>query len=136
MSTINEEIGKRITEARENIGITRKELAEKVGVAASTITRYEKGNIENIKLPVIEAVSRALRVNPMWVIGKSECKNIEEMHTEKDAYYTNPETAELAEQLRTNEGLRMLFKASADLDPDKMKEAYNYVKYLKSKEPK
>ncbi|WP_051201297.1 helix-turn-helix domain-containing protein [Acidaminococcus intestini] len=136
MSMINEEIGKRITEARENIGITRKELAEKVGVAASTITRYEKGNIENIKLPVIEAISRALRVNPMWVIGKSECRNVEEMHTEKDSYYTNPETAELAEQLRTNAGLRMLFKASADLDPDKMKEAYNYVQYLKSKEPK
>lgn len=136
MATTNEAIGKRITEARENFGITRKELAEKVGVAASTITRYEKGTIENIKMPVIEAISRALQVNPMWVIGKSDCRSVEEMTEKEESYYSNPETAEMAEQLRSNAGLRMLFKASADLPPEKMQEAYNYVQYLKSKEPK
>lgn len=122
---INKEIGKRISKSREDIGITRKELAEKIGVAASTITRYEKGNIEKIKIPVIEAISRVLGVNPNWIIGKSECKRTEEIHTE-----------ELSEQLRTNASLRMIFKALTELEQDKVKEVYNYVQYLKFKDSK
>lgn len=35
-------IGKRIKEARENLGLTQNELAELVGVTGSAITNYEK----------------------------------------------------------------------------------------------
>ena len=72
----NEEIGKRITEARTKAGLSGKELAEKIGVAASTITRYEKGTFAKIKLPVIEAIARELGLNPMWLLGKSEYMGI------------------------------------------------------------
>lgn len=132
----NKEIGRRLTEARENIEVTRKELAEMVGIAASTITRYEKGAIKNIKLPVIESIIRALKINPMWIFGKSECRNISERHAHEDSYKFNSETVKMAEQLRTNANLRMLFKALIDLDSDKVKEVYNYVEYLKFKDSK
>lgn len=75
----NHAIGKRIEEAREASGITKKELAERIQVAASTITRYEKGDINKIKMPIIEAIANVLSVNPMWIIGKSEYKKIKEM---------------------------------------------------------
>ena len=35
-------IGRRIKEARENLGLTQNELAERVGITASAITNYEK----------------------------------------------------------------------------------------------
>lgn len=69
------EIGMRISATREDVGITRKELAERIQVAASTITRYEKGTISKIKIPVIGAIARALNVNPLWIIGESEYKS-------------------------------------------------------------
>ena len=69
------EIGMRISATREDVGITRKELAKRIQVAASTITRYEKGTISKIKIPVIGAIARALNVNPLWIIGESEYKS-------------------------------------------------------------
>lgn len=73
------EIGLRIVAAREELGITRKELADKVQVAASTITRYEQGSISKIKIPVIGSIARALNVNPLWLIGESDHRSVEAM---------------------------------------------------------
>ncbi len=72
----SKEIGSRIVAAREDAGLTRKELADKVQVAASTITRYEKGSISKIKIPVIESIASVLGVNPLWIIGKSEYRSV------------------------------------------------------------
>lgn len=68
----NHIIGARIIEARKAKNITAKELADKIHVAASTISRYENGEINKIKMPVIDAIARALNVNPMWILGKSK----------------------------------------------------------------
>jgi transcriptional regulator with XRE-family HTH domain len=71
----NKEIGKRIVETRTKLGRTQQEIADAVGVAKSTIQRYEAGKIKKIKLPVISEISRALNINPVWLIGKTDIKN-------------------------------------------------------------
>lgn len=68
----NLEIGIRIAERRMQLGLTMDDVAQKIGVAKSTIQRYETGQIQKIKLPVIESIASALSVNPAWLIGKSE----------------------------------------------------------------
>lgn len=68
-------MGQRIKERRLEQGLTLKELGSKIGVASSTIMRYENGTISKAKLPVIEAIARALDVNPAWLCCKSENKN-------------------------------------------------------------
>lgn len=65
----NKEIGNRIFETRNKLGLTLDDIAARVGVAKSTIQRYEKGDITRIKLPVIESIANALDVNPNWLIG-------------------------------------------------------------------
>ena len=52
----------------------------------------------------------------------------------EEGYYTDPEVAELAEELRTNPELKVLFSTSRNLTKEQMQEAYDYIKYLKSKE--
>lgn len=42
----NKEVGRRITKAREEKRLNKKELAVRVGVADSTIKRYEDGAIK------------------------------------------------------------------------------------------
>lgn len=74
--------------------------------------------------------------NCLWIDEKSKDYTADAAINEINNSITTRATAEMAEKLRTNEGLRMLFKASEDLPPEKMQEAYSYVKYLKSKEPK
>ncbi len=119
----------RLKRALEIRGLKQIELSEKTGIGRSAISQYLSGKVTP-KQDKIYLIATALKVSPGWLMG------VDVPMESADEYYDNPETAEMAEKLRTNEGLRMLFKASADLDPDKMKEAYSYVKYLKSKEPK
>ena len=48
----NIDIGKRIESVREEQHYSLDEVASRIGVAASTVQRYEKGKIATIKLPV------------------------------------------------------------------------------------
>ena len=72
----NISIGKRIEHARELRSLTMDELASRIGVAKSTIQRYEKGKITTIKLPVIDSIARELKVNPSWIIGKTDVMDV------------------------------------------------------------
>lgn len=55
-------IGRRIKEARENIGLTQEELGKLVGVTGSAITNYEK-ETSHPKEPVMYALIEALGVD-------------------------------------------------------------------------
>lgn len=68
----NAEIGNRIKYARDLRDVTLDDIAKKVGVAKSTIQRYEAGKITTIKIPVVESIAIALNVNPSWIVGKSD----------------------------------------------------------------
>jgi transcriptional regulator with XRE-family HTH domain len=87
----NKEIGNRIKQAREELGLTKKDVASAIRVADSTIKRYEDGEIDKIKMPVIESIANVLKVNPMWIIGKSD--SVETLDGKKellleDAYFS------------------------------------------------
>lgn len=68
----NYEIGKRIEARRNQLDFTLDDIAKAVGVAKSTIQRYEKGTIHRVKLPVIEAIARILCVDPAWLCGLTD----------------------------------------------------------------
>ena len=68
----NKAIGLRIEQRRKQLNLTLEFVANEVGVAKSTIMRYERGTIEKIKLPVIEAIARVLEVNPSWLCCKTD----------------------------------------------------------------
>lgn len=120
-------IGDRLSSLLQESGISQTELSEMLGVSRSTVNKW----IMKKALPRMGLIEKMSSI-----FGVPKSYFLEEVVDDRRAYYLNPETAEMAEKLRTNEGLRMLFKASEDLTPDKMEEAFNYVKYLKSKEPK
>lgn len=65
------EIGVRIKQARELRDMTLQDIADKIGIAKSTVQRYETGAIKKAKLPVLQSIANALSVNPSWLIGKS-----------------------------------------------------------------
>ena len=62
-------IGDKIKSERMALGMTQRDVAEKVKVAPSTIMRYEQGRILDIKIPVISSIAAALNVNPSWLLG-------------------------------------------------------------------
>ena len=68
----NSIVATRMQRRREELGLTLDDIALEIGVARSTIQRYEKGTIEKLKLPVIEAIANVLQVDPAWLVGKSD----------------------------------------------------------------
>lgn len=54
------QIGARIAEKRSQMKLTLEEVGNRVGVAKSTIQRYETGKIAAPKLAVLESIARAL----------------------------------------------------------------------------
>ncbi len=59
-------IGKRIKEARENIGLTQKELGELIGVTGSAITNYEN-ETSHPKEPILYKLIDALQVDANYL---------------------------------------------------------------------
>lgn len=67
----NEQIAEKIKRRRTEMGLTLGEVAEAVGVAASTIQRYESAKIAVVKVPVLNSIAAALKVTPHWLYGDS-----------------------------------------------------------------
>ena len=54
------------------MNLTQPYVAEKMGVTASTILRYENGSIDNTKKMVLEGLSEALHVSVEWLKGETD----------------------------------------------------------------
>ena len=68
-------IGSRIKEARLDNGMTLEDVAVALGLARSTVQRYEAGLINRPKLPVIDKMAEVLKVSPVWLMGKDVPKH-------------------------------------------------------------
>ena len=65
-------IGSRAKQRRLELNLTQPYVAEKMGVTASTILRYENGSIDNTKKMVLEGLSEALHVSIEWLKGETD----------------------------------------------------------------
>lgn len=69
-------IGLLISTKRKERGLTQKELASRVGVSEATISRWESGEIKNMKRKFVGALADALGVSPLlfmdWPNGSAE----------------------------------------------------------------
>ena len=65
-------IGSRAKQRRLELNLTQPYVADKMGVTASTILRYENGSIDNTKKMVLEGLSEALHVSVEWLKGETD----------------------------------------------------------------
>ncbi len=65
-------IGSRAKQRRTELNLTQPYIADKMGVTASTIQRYEAGTIDNTKKMVLEGLSEALHVSVEWLKGETD----------------------------------------------------------------
>lgn len=60
--------GERIREARKKAHLSQEELAEKLGVKRSVISKYETSRVVNLKRETIAELAKALNVRPSWLM--------------------------------------------------------------------
>lgn len=75
-------IGERIKQRRKELGLSADKLGEILGKDRSTIFRYEKGDIENLPLDILQPIAKALMTTPEYLMGWSDEKktNAPEKH--------------------------------------------------------
>ncbi len=57
---------------REELNLTQKEVADFVGVSEATISRWESGEIKNLRRDRISALAKILNLSPSTIVGELE----------------------------------------------------------------
>ncbi len=58
----------------------------------------------------------------------------DELHSRNESYYTNPETAQIAQEIYENKELSLLFDAARDAEPEDLQTVHTMLLALKKKE--
>ena len=124
------EVKEIIRKRRIELNLTMRDLANKVGVSEATISRWESGDIANMKRDKIKALADALHISPSIIMGWTEVQN--SGHNQE---YYDPETLEMAQALYENPDLRALMKAAMDTNKDSLSNLTQLLYSMKGTNP-
>lgn len=65
-------IGEFIKMKRKELKLTQDDLARSANVTKSTVSRWESGDIDKMKLPMIKAVADTLMIDPVLLVKPHE----------------------------------------------------------------
>lgn len=115
----------RLNKYMEEHGYNKAEIARLSGIPYTTIDGLFKKGDENTKLSTLKKLAKLIGCTLDELTDSAATKN---------SYYTNPETAILAQQIHDDPNLRILLDASKDLEPEDIKVVVDLVKRMKAKE--
>lgn len=118
----------KLQKALNKSGMTRAELADKAGISRPMITNYLKGGYK-AKQNNIFKLARALNISENDLI---EDEYVNNNCNDTPAYYLDPETAEIAEQLHKRKDMRMLFHAAKSSTPEDVKMVTDMLERFKN----
>ncbi|MBP0976442.1 MAG: helix-turn-helix domain-containing protein [Oscillospiraceae bacterium] len=106
--------GERIKLRRKELGLSCEQLADRINISASTMYRYENGDIEKMPGKLLDPIAKELATTPAWLMGWEE-----ETKPEQPAKLT-PKQQALIDQIRhlsdaQVDAILTLLKAQADL---------------------
>lgn len=61
-----------LAERRKQVGLTQKEVAQAVGVSEATVSRWESGEIANMRRDKIAAIAKVLNCSPNFIMTGNE----------------------------------------------------------------
>ena len=100
-------IGHRIKQRRKALKMSADELGARLGKDRSTIYRYEKGDIENLPLDILEPIAAALQTTPQYLMGWEEVQK------------TNDTITDAVIKMRTDSEFLSLVECLMKLDGEK-----------------
>ena len=133
-------IGERVKFRRQQLGLTQEELAKRLGNSSrASICTVEKDR-EDLTTTRIAKLAKALETSPSWLMGwtdviESDCTYYEQTDKSEMSYYTNDETAQVAQAIHDDEYMRILFDAAKDSRPEDLQMAADFLKRLKKTNP-
>jgi len=121
-----EEFKVRLREAMEARDMKAIELAAKVGVTRSLMSRYLSGEIEP-KTMTTYKIAQALDVQEAYLIGY-------DVPMDRPKFTYDSDTGKIVQQIFDNPNLRLLFSVGKNASADSLLKAAEYLMELKVKE--
>lgn len=124
---------------RKELGLTLKQVAEAVGVSESTVSRWESGNISNMRMPNVEAMANVLHASVLWIVGMDISKSHIEFQDslEKEAKkYVDLSSNFFGEAKHAKDIINAeakIINSLKDLTVEQYNEIYKYINYIKLK---
>lgn len=121
-------MGKRIAQKREERHMTMEELGAKLGVTKSTISKWERGEVEHIKRSHIEKLADIFQCAPQWLMGFEGTDNVKITYSadnKENVTAIIDKQPIIASSKRAN-----LYKVALDVKPENIDIAINILKSL------
>ena len=109
-------IGDRIKSRRKHLKMSAEELAKRIGKDRSTVFRYEKGDIENLPLDILEPIAQALGTTPQYLMGWEEVQK------------KNDTLTDIVLELRRDEDFLSIVEAVYNMDKEKRSNLLAFLK--------
>lgn len=109
-------IGDRIKSRRKHLKMSAEELGKRIGKDRSTIFRYEKGDIENLPLDILEPIAKALETTPQYLMG---WENVQKK---------NDILSDIVLRLRTDDVFLEAVESLYEMDSDKLSSLLAFLK--------
>lgn len=109
-------IGDRIKYRRKHLGMSAEELAKRIGKDRSTVFRYEKGDIENLPLDILEPIAKALGTTPQYLMGW------------EDVQKKNDTLTDIVLELRRDDDFLSIVQAIYNMDKEKRSSLLAFLK--------
>ena len=107
----------------KELGLTTYRVAMDTGIAQSVFSAWKSGK-SSPKPDKLKKIADRLHVSVDYLMG-----DIEE---EEQKYYVDEESARIAQKIRENPGLRILFDAAEDVPPKDLEVVAEMINRLKS----
>ena len=125
-------IGERIKARREELGMTQQQLADRLGYKSKTsINKIEIGK-NGIAQKKIVDFANALQTSIEYLM---EMDNDTDENPAHPGWYTDPETARVAQEIFDDRDLHALFDAARNSKPEDLKMAADLLRRLKGTNP-
>lgn len=120
-------IGERIKARREELGLSQQQLADRLGYKSkATINKIEMG-INGVQQKRVVDFAHALDTSIEYLMEMDGGVG----NFQQQEYYTNPETAKLADEMAVNPELKALFDVQRDMSPADLQTLYDMALALK-----
>lgn len=108
-------------------GLRASDLSKATGISPSTLTDWKKGRISTPTAATLQKIADFLGVSADFLLTGEQQTS--------DGYYTDPETAKVAQRILDDPHLRALFSAAEDSRPEDLETAAALLRRFKETNP-
>lgn len=107
--------------------MNQNELAKILNVSESTVGKWVLGKSMPRTMGIIQTIADSFGVGKSYLL-----EEVPQKETPAPAYYLDPETAEMAEELHKRKDMRMLFHAAKSSTPEDVKMVTDMLERFKN----